>query len=505
MMTATEYGDYTKDRVGWFFGMTGPQLVVVTIAGLPLLLAVGVHAWWPAAASMAGWAAVLALVLIPVRGRSATQWFGALATHTAGRGLGWSAFRGRASVGEPVTPDDADLPGILSGIQVHDGPPRGARLTRVAVIQDHAAQTWAATARVVHPGLGSAEGGARHRMGEGLSQLLEVLARTDLARMLVVQVRTVPDDGAERAQWVAENRRLDGPALSRRVNDDLAVNLTAASVRTEAFVTVVVAEAVLSGPARQCGGGLEGRARVLYGLLGEVESHLLGAVGCASVDWLDSPALSAAVRTGFAPGDRAALVAAAADTRAHPGTAASVPWSVAGPAAASAPIRWYEHDAWRSVSATVLLPDRGAILGALAPVLVPGSPGERRCYTVFFPLVSDTKAARSSARAEISAATGSALRARVGQQTRARQRRNERQTQAVDTHLARGRALVRPAAVASVTVPAWWPVEEYGRQLESSIRRAGYSPQRLDLAADSGFIASAIPLGVGLAMRRSTR
>ena len=29
------------------------------------------------------------------------------------------------------------------------------------------------------------------------------------------------------------------------------------------------------------------------------------------MDWLDSPALSAAVRTGFAPGDRAALVAAA--------------------------------------------------------------------------------------------------------------------------------------------------------------------------------------------------
>ena len=505
MMAATQYGEYTKDRVGWFFGMTGPQLAVVTVSGLPLLLAVGVAQWGLAAACLAGWGAVLALVLIPVRGRTATQWLSGLATHTLGRGLGWSTFAGRASLGQAVPPDDADLPGILSGIEVHDGPPRGAALTRVAVIQDHAAQTWAATARVVHPGLGCAEGAARTRMGEGLAQLLEVLARTDLARMLVVQVRTVPDDGAERAQWVAGNRRPDGPALSRRVNDDLAVNLTAAAVRTEAFVTVVVAETALARPARQSGGGLEGRARVLYGLLGEVEAHLLGAVGCSGVDWLDSPALAAAVRTGFAPGDRAALVAAAADAVAHPDTAAAVPWALAGPAAASAPIRWYAHDAWRSVAATVLLPDRGAILGALAPVLAPGSPGERRCYTVFFPLVSHTKATRSSASAEISAATGSALRARVGQQTRARQRRNEAQTAAVDTHLARGRALVRPAAVASVTVPAWWPIEEYGRQLESSIRRAGYAPQRLDLAADSGFIASAIPLGVGLATSRSAR
>jgi len=501
----TEYGDYTKDRVGWFFGMTGPQLALVTVTGLPLLLAVGVQLWGLAAACLLGWAVVLLLVLLPVRGRSATQWLGALLAHTIGRGMGWSAFRGRVSVGESVPPDNADLPGILAGIQIHDGPPRGARMSRVAVIQDHAAQTWAATARVVHPGIGTVEGPARHRMGEGLSQLVEVMARTDLARMLVIQVRTVPDDGAERAQWVAANRRGDGPWLSRTVNDDLAVNLTAASVRPEAFVTVVVSEAVLAKPARQSGGGLEGRARVLYGLLAEVDSHLLGSVGCSSVTWLDSDALAAAVRTGFAPGDRAALVQAAADAATHPGTQAAVPWALSGPAAAATPIRWYQHDAWKSVSASVLLPDRGAVLGALAPVLVPGVAGERRCYTVFYPLVSDRKAARSSASAEISAATGGALRRRLGQQTRARQRRNESQTQAVDTKLARGRAMVLPAAVASVTVPGWWPVGEYGRQLESSIRRAGFAPQRLDLAADSGFIASAIPLGVGLKMSRGAR
>jgi hypothetical protein len=168
-------------------------------------------------------------------------------------------------------------------------------------------------------------------------------------------------------------------------------------------------------------------------------------------------------------------------------------------------VRWYNHDAWKSVSAAVLLPDRGAILGALAPVLVPGTPGERRCFTAYYPLVSDRKASRSSASAEISAATGGALRRRLGQQTRARQRRNEAQTHAVDAKLARGRAMIRPAAVASVTVPRTWSVDDYGRQLESAIRRAGYTPQRLDLATDSGFIASAIPLGVGLKMSRSAR
>ena len=204
---SAEYADYTKDRLGFFFGMTGPQLVTVMMAGVPLLIAVGVQRWAFAGLSLLGFAAVVLLVVVPVRGRSATQWVGALVAHTLGRGMGWSAFRGKVAVGEPAAPDDADLPGILSALQVHDGPPRGARLTRVALIQDHAAQTWAATARIVHPGIGIAEGRERDRMGEGLSQLIEVLARTDLARMLVVQVRTVPDDGAERAQWVARNRR----------------------------------------------------------------------------------------------------------------------------------------------------------------------------------------------------------------------------------------------------------------------------------------------------------
>ena len=249
-MSVNEYADYTRDRVGWFFGMTGPQLATVTVAGVPVLLMMGAQRWLVAAAVAAGWAIVLTLVVLPVHGRSATQWFGALVVHTVGRGAGWSAFRSKVSVGEPAAPDDADLPGILSAVQVHDGPPRGARMTRVAMIQDHTAQTWAATARIVHPGIGTEEARERNRMGEGLAQLLEVLARTELVRMLVLQVRTVPDDGAERAQWVAANQRPGAPALSRKINDDLAVTLTAAAVRTEAFVTVVAAESALAKPAR---------------------------------------------------------------------------------------------------------------------------------------------------------------------------------------------------------------------------------------------------------------
>ena len=96
---SAEYADYTKDRVGFFFGMTGPQLATVMMAGVPLLLAVGVQRWAFAGLCLLGFAAVVLLVVVPVRGRSATQWIGALVAHTVGRGLGWSAFRGKVGGG----------------------------------------------------------------------------------------------------------------------------------------------------------------------------------------------------------------------------------------------------------------------------------------------------------------------------------------------------------------------------------------------------------------------
>src|SRR5579875_2522504 len=83
--------------------------------------------------------------------------------------------------------------------------------------------------------------------------------------------------------------------------------------------------------------------------------------------------------------------------------------AAAGPSSAHTEIRHYNHDAWTSVTDTIVLPDQGAILGALAPVFVPSAPGERRTVTVFYPVMSqqsadklvgrEERAARWSARA----------------------------------------------------------------------------------------------------------
>jgi hypothetical protein len=269
-------------------------------------------------------------------------------------------------------------------------------------------------------------------------------------------------------------------------------------VRTEAFVTLVVPETRLAKHAREAGGGLAGRAGVLCLLTGEVEAQLRGGVGTTGVCWLSSPELAAACRTGFAPGDRAGIVEALAAHDDEETVNAEVPWELAGPSGAELLVRHYSHDAWNSVSATIRLPAKGALMGALAPLLTPTEPGERRSFLAAFPILREATARRRSASSEWAADLGEALRdkARVRQRTQARD--ETAKVRALDAKLARGNSLAQPYAVCTVTVPKTLPVMEFGRRLDASIRRAGFSPLRLDLAQDLAFAASTVPLGVGL-------
>ena len=225
------------------------------------------------------------------------------------------------------------------------------------------------------------------------------------------------------------------------------------------------------------------------------------------MSWLDAPGLANAIRTGYAPGDAAVLDAVAQVQRAgNTRVAAGQPFAAAGPGRAPAPAaRHYVHDAWSTVSCAVLLPDQGAIMGALAPVFTPSAVGERRSVTVFYEALPRTRAEREIGRADTSAETGKAMADKLGFKQRARSRRDAARIQGQDQKLAHGRAMVRMAVVAAVTVPSEWSVSEYGGRLESSIRGSGFTPLRLDLAQASGFVTACVPVGIGLPKQRGRR
>ena len=429
---------------------------------------------------------------------AATGWLLASLSFAVGHAFGWTSWRSKAATGKAEALENADLPGVMTGIEVHDGAPKGPAQTRYAIIQDHGLRTWAMTAAIRHPGVGMAEGDRRDQYGRGLTELLDVAARASLISDVVFVVRTVPDDGAERQQWIAAHRRPDGPELARRMNDELATALTRAAVRTESFVTFVVPETRIAKQAREFGGGLEGRTRVLYALADEISAMLRGGMGMTDVAWLTSPQLALAVRTGFAPADRAGIIDALAAHQSDPSVCTEVPWAMAGPSGADTTMRHYSHDAWNSISSTIKLPDRGACLGALAPVLTPSEPGERRSYTVVFPILPFSRADRQTASGEWAADMGEGLRGRLQIRQRSRDRANVNRAHRLDAKLASGHALTRPYAVACVTVAKTMRVAEFGRRLDASIRRAGFAPLRLDLAQVAVRVGPVVDAGVGV-------
>lgn len=501
----TVYGaSASRDRQGWFFGLTGPQVFLVLAAAFPCWLAMSVGQWRALIGLVPLWLIAVSLICVPMRGWSAAQWIGVMVRHLVGRATGWTRFQSMVAAGEIDDVTEADLPGVLAGIQIHDGPPMAGRAVRPALIQNHATRTWAATARIVHPGIGMADDDDRGRMGSGLSELFEAASASSLVDLLAICVRTVPDDGTERAEWVRQHARPTEPEISARIHSQLDASINGAAVRTEAFVTVLVREEAIAKDARRAGRGVTGRARILYGVLGEVEARLVGAIGCTQVTWLDSTDLAIAIRTGFEPGDAPAL----ADSVIHHGhdsdIAAGVPVAASGPTTATTALRCYRHGEWESTATTILLPRKGAVMGALARALVPSQVGERRALTVFFRPIGQAVADRTTGRAEMSATMAAEVRRKVGRVERARERRAVEQLHETDEKLERGRSLVRLSSALAVTVPATWNTQDYGRRLDASVRLCGFTPLPLDGAHDAAFAAAVIPLGTGLPKRRRT-
>jgi hypothetical protein len=93
----TVYGDYSRGRIGWFFGLSGAQLGILAVSVLPVFWAVHQTAWLSAALFLVVWGLVAVVTVVPVRGRSATGWLAASTGFAVGGLAGWTRFRSAAA------------------------------------------------------------------------------------------------------------------------------------------------------------------------------------------------------------------------------------------------------------------------------------------------------------------------------------------------------------------------------------------------------------------------
>ena len=485
-----------REHAGWIMGLTPLQALTCIVLAVPVLWTVSAGQFLDALilATICGF--IACLVVVPVRGRPAFRWFWHLILHQTGVATGWSRWQSKAASGLPVDPEEPDLPGVHQRESFPDGPVFKDR-GRIALIHDTGDGRWGATARLTHTGVGMLSNEQCERLASRLGNLLLSIGHRDVIDRMSLLVRTVPDDGTEYTVWRSKHEVDDAPPLARQAADELDRTIGAVSVRHEIFVTISGTEDALRKPAAAAGGGTEGRARVLYRVLDGLEDPLK-ALGADSVEWLSGSALAEAIRTGFNPDSSAVLRAGHLTGNGQQG----LPKAAAGPTQApSSPRRRYDHDAYSTVSYSVLMPEAGTVFGSLSPLLAVKTAGERRCLAIHYEVMDARKASRAVQSYRFRAGVLRDYKNSKGFSPSATDEREASGAKAQEKAVAAGHSIVRYAATSAVTVPAHWNVEDHAARLENDA--AGrFRLLRLDLAQDSAFVAACLPVGVGLPRAR---
>lgn len=489
-----------REDAGWVLGLTPLRALGCVVLAAPVLMAVSAGRWTQTLAWLAVDGPLAVLLVVPVRGRPALRWLGDLVLFQVGVLTGWSTWQSRAAAGTPGDPGEPDLPGAVTRLRFPDGPVFGDR-GRVCLVHDPAAGRWGATAQLSHGGTGMLSAADCDRLAARFGALLDRTAHRGLVDRLSFYVRTGPDDGAEYAHWRARHTHDAAPPLAHRATAELDRAIGAVSLSSEVYVCVSGREDALRTPADGAGGGLDGRARVLYRALDGVEDALR-ALGVGRVTWLDSPRMAVALRTGYNPAAAAGLSAEA--LRDGHGTT-GLPLIAAGPTLAPTPAaRAYHHDGFTTVTYAVLMPEHGLGFGALGPLLAVRRAGERRTVAVHYEILDARASAAAVQRRRFRTGVVRDLRSSRGFIITAADQRAAGGARDQEHAVAAGAALVRFGVAAAVTVPAEWPVEDHAAWLENDAA-AGTRLLRLELAQDSAFVAAVLPVGVGLPRRRGAR
>ncbi|MFE3175933.1 SCO6880 family protein [Amycolatopsis sp. NPDC059090] len=486
MSTRLYTGLGRREHDGWLLGLRPAQAVACILLALPVVLPLAGGDLVGALATAVVCIPAIALIVVPVRGRSTARWLADWVLFQVGIAFGWSRWQSRAAAGAAVDPAAPDLPGTLARLRFPDGPPM-RDLGRICLIHDTGEARWGATAKLTHRGVGMLSDAQCQRLASRLGNLLATLAHREVVDRMSLLVRTVPDTGAEYEAWRSAHERGYAPAAARRAARELDRTVGAVSVRHEVFVTLTGPEHALRRPAAAAGGGTDGRAVVLYRTLdGLTES--LRALGAQRVTWLSGAALAEAIRTGFNPGSAGSLNA----------RRSGVAWAAAGPGQTPTPsARVYRHDGFATVSYAVLMPESGTTFGSLGGLLAVRTAGERRALAVHYEALPPRRA-RSAVRAgRFRAGAVRDWKRSKGFSAAASESRAAAGARAQEQAVAAGHGLVRFAAATAITVPGEWSVEDHAARMENDI--AGrFELLRLDLAQDAGFVTAVLPVGVGL-------
>ncbi|MFI7067088.1 SCO6880 family protein [Kribbella sp. NPDC050124] len=457
--------------------LLGLRPIQVTLVVLGIILsALSLLAGWPVPSRLAGLAASLLCGLIAfgrLEGLPAYRWVVLRTAHVIRR---WRKQRTyRANVLAPRRHGYLQLPGEASALRILD------TRSSIGAVHDPHRRRLIAVARIEGPAHLLQNSDEQDRRVAAYGRMIAGLCQSNRIARAQILERTIPDPGDGLGDW-ARKRSLDTTTAAGAIYSDLLQHAAPAAARHETLFSFALNLDAVSREVRKYGGGLAGAMTVL-----DSESRAFqtafAAAGVAGV-WLNASDLAASLRVAFDPAATRTLVGAVDPADAAP-LAVDASWDHLR--TDSSFHRVYVVTEWPRVRATPSF---------LSPLLL--KPGIRRTFSLVLQPVPIGKALRDARRHQVERVTDRATRKRIGQLETEEDRQLDADVAQREKDLAVGHGDVRWIGLIAVSADTEDALDEACTEIEIAASQALLDVRRLVGQQVEGFLAAALPFGVGL-------
>jgi len=464
------------DRGALLLGLR-PVQVALTAAAM-VIAAVALFGQWASTMKLTGLTIAASCIVIAfarVEGLPAHRWLVVRGAHLIRSATKHQSFRAR--VLEPRRHGFLRLPGERAALRILD------TSSTIGAVHDPRRRRLIAVARIEGPAHLLQNSEEQDRRVTAYGRLIAGLCQgSRIARAQILE-RTLPDPGDGLGEW-ARKRNLDPGTPAGAIYRDLLQHAAPAAAKHETLFSFAVDLDAVSREVRKHGGGMSGAMSVLESEARAFQTTLAaaGVAGC----WLSAPELAMSLRVAFDP----------AATRTIPSIEV-FDAADAGPLAVDGSWDHLRTDSsYHRVYVISQWPRIRTGASFLSPLLL--KPGIRRTFSLVLQPIPIGKAMRDARRHQVERVTDRATRTKIGQLETEEDRQLDADVAQREKDLAAGHGDVRWLGLVAVSADTEEALDDACTEIEIAAAQALLDLRRLVGQQVEGFVAAALPFGVGL-------
>ena len=462
-------------RRGVLLGLSGAQLVVVSIGAVVLVFALYFGGGSSLVFVMPLLALCAALAWVGVGGRKLVEWL-PIVTRWVWRSSGGQLLFRRQIV-KPRPAGTLALPGDAARLRQWRDPESVA-----VMVHDPHRATLTAIVGVTHPAFILLDPIEQQRRVTSWGRVLATACRSGRLASVQVMERTLPDSGKGLAEWWSQHGRRDGSWTSSTYSE-LIARAGPAGERHASTVSISLDLKAAGRAIRAAGGGIRGSAAVLRQEMSTMTAALRAADLTPS-GWLEPGDLALILRSAYDP-----VVAGALERHGDLGR----DLATAGPVAVSENWSSVRSDSAHHCVLWISEWPRSLVYpGFLAPVLL--SSGVRRTFTLLYTPMRTDQAARNIRKKKTEYISEAAQRQRIGKIEDAQQSAEYNDVLQQEAELTAGHGILRATGLIAVSAQNPDELEQAVADIEQAAIQASCETRRLWGQQAQALSAAALPI-----------